>query len=335
MQTPPVLIAPVLIALAVVALLAAAPQVAVAQPTDAQAVSIITFQVDLRPQNASETRVGRLRYLGGLVLRSEDRRFSGLSSLHFVSDDDVLLAVSDRGFWVSFRPLFEGENLIGVAEGSLWPILAQDGRPVTEPAYDAESLTLVGDTAYVGFERLHRVDAFAEPLSGDNPPAEQFRGADTFGERAYNGGLEGMTALDATHLLAIAEDANDDGTMDGWIMDRRTGETRSLALLATPPFSLTDLATLPNGDVITLERSFSVLGRVGARLRLIERETIAAHSLLDGEVLAELGSGFNIDNMEGLAIRTRDGRTELFLISDNNQNPLQRTMLLAFELMDE
>lgn len=322
-------------AIATIALLVALPQVALAQPTDARALEITTFQVDLRPRDPEEMRVGRLVYLGGLVLRSGERAFSGISGLEFVSDGEVLLAVSDRGNWISFRPAFEDGRLSGVSDGMLWPILDYDGQPVTAPAYDAESLSVVDGAAYVGFERRHRVDRFLNPMGEHNPPAEHFQGIDTFGVRASNGGLEGLTRLDEERLLAFAEVANDDGTMDGWIMDIRSGETEMLALLALSPFSLTDLATLPNGDVITLERRFSAFGGVGARLRLIESETIVANALLDGEVLAELGAGFSVDNMEGLAVRVTDGRTELFLISDDNQNPLQRTMLLAFELVDD
>lgn len=307
---------------------------ALAQPADAEAVTLSTFSVDLRPRERDTNQVGRLRYLGGIVMRAEDRRFAGLSGLRFVDDGTRLLAVSDRGNWVTFRPTFDGERLTGARDAFLWPILNANGRPLRQPAFDAESLTLIGETAYVGFEHVHRVDAFAHPLGETNPTPERLRGNDAFGELHSNGSLEGLTALADARLLAIEEVADDDGTFDGWLMSA-DGTTESLALFAVAPYSLTDLVTLPGGDVVTLERRFSPIGGVGARLRLIPADRIAAGALLDGEELAELGAGFTVDNMEGLAVRERDGRTELFIISDDNQNPLQRTILMGFELLPE
>ena len=50
-------------------------------------------------------------------------------------------------------------------------------------------------------------------------------------------------------------------------------------------------------------------------------------------MLIEAAGGYQIDNMEGLAVReTEDGQIVLDLISDDNQNLLQRTVLLQFAL---
>jgi hypothetical protein len=310
------------------------PQAVQAQPATADPVEVATFTVELRPRDTAQSRVGRLHYLGGIVLRSDDRRFGGISGLRFVDDDTQLLAISDRGNWITFRPTFDGARLVGAAEVLLWPILGASGSPVEAPHYDAESLTFIDDIAFVGFERVHRIDAFGAPLSGDNPHPESFRDATPFGERENNGGLEGLTTLPGGRLLGIVEAASEHSTFDGWIMNN-DGHTEGLALFAQDPFSLTDLATLPNGDVVTLERRFSPIGGVGARLRLIPADRIQPGALLDGEVLAELGAGYTVDNMEGIAVRETGGRTEIFIISDDNQNPLQRTILMAFELLPE
>jgi len=50
-------------------------------------------------------------------------------------------------------------------------------------------------------------------------------------------------------------------------------------------------------------------------------------------VLIEAGAGYQIDNIEGIAVRaTADGETLLDLISDDNRSFLQRTVLLQFAL---
>jgi hypothetical protein len=49
--------------------------------------------------------------------------------------------------------------------------------------------------------------------------------------------------------------------------------------------------------------------------------------------LAWLASPYAVDNLEGLAARKgARGETLLWLISDDNFNPLQRNILLMFEL---
>ena len=306
-------------------------EAAIAQPENAEAIEVTTFVVDLRPRDRQDRVVGQFRFMGGIVLRSTDRRFGGISGLRFLPDGDTLLAVSDRGNWISLRPLFEGEALVGAVDARLWPMLGVDGAPLESPAFDAESLTLVGDTAFVSFEREHRIDAYHTPWGTENPRPTPYRSASAFGALENNGGLEGLTNLADGRFLAFAEAPRSDNTFDGWLMDAEGG-TQSLALLAQDPYRVTDLATLPNGDIVSLERRFSPIGGVGARLRHIALDRINPSALADGNVIAELGSGYTVDNMEGLAVREHEGRTEIFIISDDNQNPLQRTILMAFEL---
>ena len=53
------------------------------------------------------------------------------------------------------------------------------------------------------------------------------------------------------------------------------------------------------------------------------------------EDLAAFESSGGIDNMEGIALWTdADGRTRLALISDDNYNALQRTLLVDFIVLD-
>ena len=51
-----------------------------------------------------------------------------------------------------------------------------------------------------------------------------------------------------------------------------------------------------------------------------------------GPVLIELKLPGTTDNFEGVAAEERDGKTRLYILSDDNFNPMQRTLLLAFDL---
>ena len=97
-------------------------------------------------------------------------------------------------------------------------------------------------------------------------------------------------------------------------------------------FDITDLAFLPDGDLVVLERWYRTLRGVGMRIRRIPAASLKAGALLDGPTLIQADLGQEIDNMEGLAVHREEGRTVLTLVSDDNFSFLQRTVLLEFEL---
>ena len=114
------------------------------------------------------------------------------------------------------------------------------------------------------------------------------------------------------------------GPMPGAFSVKRTGD-----------YDITDAAAMPGGDILILERRFSLLRGPGMRIRRMAVDTFKPGALVDGAVLIEADAGFQIDNMEGLAVHTSPrGEVILTLVSDNNFSILQRTLLLQFILID-
>jgi len=94
---------------------------------------------------------------------------------------------------------------------------------------------------------------------------------------------------------------------------------------------------LPSGDVLLLERRFSLFrGGIAMRLRRIALADIKPGALVDGPILLYADMGYQIDNMEGLSThRTAAGDLILTMVSDDNFSFLQRTILLQFKLIEE
>ena len=110
--------------------------------------------------------------------------------------------------------------------------------------------------------------------------------------------------------------------------DRESGSP--LTFVTVDGFAATDAAGLPDGDVLVLERRFPP---VGARLRRIDAAALAPGARLEGRELARLEGSDTVDNMEGLAVRQGPGgATLIYLLSDDNYSPLQRTLLMMFEI---
>ena len=104
-------------------------------------------------------------------------------------------------------------------------------------------------------------------------------------------------------------------------------------------YDLTDCRGLPDGSLLVLERRFrwsSWYEGVKMRLRRFAASELKPGPVMEGEILLEADMGFEIDNMEGLAVhRDASGQTVITMISDNNYNNfLQRTVLLQFTLDD-
>ncbi|MCE7999307.1 MAG: hypothetical protein HEP70_10645 [Rhodobiaceae bacterium] len=293
------------------------------------------------PENPRDTEAGALTFVGGLELTSNHPDFGGLSGLIIGKDADALIAVTDQGNWFTADLSAEGDRPVGLANALLAPILGASGEQLSgKRNTDAESLTVAvgadprNSPTLVGFERNHRLQSHDLTSVGFDAPATPVEDFGVFDNLENNGGLEAVTYLPDGSLLAISEKTFDE---DGHIIGARL-----TAQGATPvrlkqhlPYALTDMDVLPNGDLITLERHYSPLAGVSMMMRRIPAGALESDEPLDGEVLVEANHTRSIDNMEGLSVRQdEDGQTLLYVISDDNFNAVQRTLLLVFALND-
>lgn len=189
------------------------------------------------------------------------------------------------------------------------------------------------------FERSNDVRAFAGPdfalsPSVDVPMPRSFRamtgrdGAEAIAVAPADGPLGGG-------VVVIAEVLRDrDGNTRGWIVGGPGAG--DFAVRRFDDYNVTDAAFLPGGDLLLLERKYGFPYGIAARIRRIAGSDLGPGRTVDGPVIFEASLGHEIDNMEGMAITTGpDGETIVALVSDNNENPLQRTLLLYFALIEE
>ena len=310
---------------------------AAAEPLAAEPLAIESRPVPLNQEDRWQTTVGALEYRGGLELSAADPNFGGLSGLEVSADGARLLAVSDRGRWIELGLVYDGDGrLAGVADGAIRAMHGAGGQPLAGKARDAEDLARLADGRLaVSFERRHRVVLYGARalVSG---PVERLEMPRELAQAPGNGGIEGLTELGSGRLLALTEALKIGGDrVMGWLLSPTGGAAAALFYATTRDFKPTSLATLPGGDVLVLERRYSVLAGAAARLVRIAAGTIVRGALLEGDEIARISAPLTVDNFEGLAVR-RDpaGGLLIYLVSDDNFNPLQRTLLLMFRLAE-
>jgi hypothetical protein len=166
----------------------------------------------------------------------------------------------------------------------------------------------------------------------DVEPVE-LKGPDDIAQQPLNSGIEGLTRLCDRRLLAISEGAaSGPGAVKAWVFDGK--QWKPLSYVTTGSFKPTDAATLPDCNLVVLERSFSPAEGVRARVAVVQAKTIRPGATLRGEEIAVMIPPVTVDNMEGIAARRgENGETLLYLVSDDNFSGFQRTLLMMFELL--
>ena len=316
-----------LAAVVIVGALALACGDAIAEP-----ISLTTKYVALDPTDRTVQRVGRLHFLGGLDLRSDEPAFGGLSGLN-VTVDGRLTAVTDRGHW--FTALIVRDRygrLVDLVDAALGPLLDLRGRPVAGEWQDAEALEpLPNGDWLVSFEGRHRVWRYAAETGGLQGRPAHFPTPKGIAATPPNGGLEALTPLPDGRILMLAESLKrTGGSRAGWVVGEKI---EPLGYRTARDFKPTDAALLPNGDVLVLSRYFKLLGGFKSRLERIPADAIEGGTVLKGELLARFAPPLTVDNFEGVAVtRDADGATLVYVLSDDNFHFLQRTLLLLFRL---
>jgi hypothetical protein len=289
-------------------------------------------------RNPERRRFGALEFRGGLVLTSSYAHFGGLSGLLMASDGQHFLSISDKGHWLRGRITQDGDRPTAVVDAEMAPILGPDGRPLWERGwYDAESLAEDGGTVYVGIEKVNQIVRFdygKEGLLARGQPIPLPPGVRTL---PRSSGLEALAFVPkgmplARTLIAISERGLDaDGNILGFLIGGPT--PGNFTLRRSDDYDMTDAAITSAADVLVLERRFTILRGAGMRIRRFPLADLKPGVLLDGEILIDADFAQEIDNMEGLGVhQNAAGETILTLISDDNFNPLQRTILLRFAL---
>ncbi|MGA2291238.1 esterase-like activity of phytase family protein [Bradyrhizobium sp.] len=315
-------------------------------PGDSLDGAPVPIEVKARPIPSFDTRdhqrmrFGSLEFRSGLVLTSPFPGFGGLSGWRFDAKGERFISFSDRGSWLTGRILYHGREMTGLADVEAAPMLGADGRPITTRGwFDTESIAIDGSLVYIGLERVNQVLRFDFSRGFTRARGEVFPMPPAVRKLPFNKGLEALVFVPkglplAGTLIAISERGLDaQGNLIAFLVGGPA--PGQFSVRRSDKFDISDAVLLASGDLLVLERKFSLVDGVGIRIRRIALSSLKPGAVVDGPTIFEADPGEEIDNMEGIdAHVSLEGDTVLTMVSDDNFSLLQRTLLLQFKLME-
>lgn len=280
----------------------------------------------LNEDDPAQRRVGALTFLAAWELTSDDRRFGGISAM--AVEEGRVTAISDSGILLMFAVPGSGPGSVDVM-----PLPAGPGSPTRKVDRDTEAMFVSGGQAWLAFENRNEVWRYARPHWS---PEARVAPA---GMRRWptNRGAEAMHRLAGGRFLIISESLEPDSTSPALLFPAdptEGGEPLELRFRPARDHRITDVAQLPDGRLLLLQRDVSLLGGATAKLAVVDVAALDSGRPVEGREIAHFATPLTVDNMEALSITREGEQTIVWLASDDNYFPLQRTLLMKFALRE-
>lgn len=296
----------------------------------------VAVRVDVVPVQANVEQVGQLAWRGGIELRARSPMFVGLSGLE-VLDDGRIVAISDEADWITGDLVLDDRGyLTGFSNARAALMRDEHGDAFTTKAEgDSEGLALLPDGRFaVSFERSNLIRIYDFNRDGPFGQASMGPRLDEVDDLPGNSSLEALAAMD--NALITGAEGGHHRTTPVWVapLEARAPIAPRFTYPLSDGFSLTGMDRLPDGSFVALERFYAPV--VGPRARVTRFAAPSTEGgAIEPELLALLEAPFPVDNFEGIsAVRRPNRTTRIYIVSDNNNSAQQRTLLLAFDLVE-
>jgi hypothetical protein len=290
-----------------------------------------------------------IRLQGTLKLASQEvngLKVMGLSDLAWDEDEKILYAISDKGNLFHLHPVITNHVLTDVKVSAAYPLTK--GEKALNAA-DAEGLTLAngnngiaGDSQLIisleSTPRIMRFTPTGEWLSNETlPPILR----DVNNYAGTNKQLEAVTLHSYLGILTAPEwplkQKDKEYSLKGeheHTLYTLNGKQWSFPAYPAPNSAIVALEALEDNSILVLERAY--VSKLQPIIISLRQAWVSTCSKCQGGVETKPIVAFNshegwlIDNFEGL---THHEGAYFFMVSDDNDSSLQRTLLNYFEIL--
>ncbi|QOP44249.1 esterase-like activity of phytase family protein [Sulfurimonas sediminis] len=282
----------------------------------------------ITPDNTLHVTKQKIKILDAKILHFETKKgipFHEISDL--VYEDGFLYFVSDQGYLYKF--------LINITDGKITDLQYLDayflknkkGKQLKKKKRDAEGLTLCKNNLLISFERKQRICLYSKNGVKIKKVKlhQDLQNKDNYASK--NKGLESVTCNDKYGVVTAPELPLKNAKY-------HTLYTKNQIFKFSADGSIVSLEFFSENTVLVLLRDFSYFTRRRvSTLMKVYLDRCSASRVCKSEVLAKLDSsnGWKLDNFEGL---THMYANKYLMVSDDNENMLQKTLLVLFEIKD-
>lgn len=292
-------------------------------------VDLTSQQVAARPLRYPVGEAGMLRFVRGWHLVSPNDAFGGFSALAVIGPDRFQL-VGDNGYGA--RLTLGPGGAVSDARIAMLPVA--DGPSQRKSRRDVESMAFdpVSGKSWVALEGLNQVWRLDPALRRIESRARLPRPS-----WPSNRGPEAMVRLAGGRTVLFSEDADDDPRGREALLftgDPAEPGTKVIRFFYDSQGKglVSDAAPLPDGRILLVHRRLGLDPIFTTILGIVDPADIRPGATLTSRKIGRVPA-LLADNYEGAAVERRGGRTFLWLVSDDNFNNWQRSLLVEFELV--
>ena len=298
-------------------------------------VSFLSLHADITPynilpKNSLHVTQQKIKILDAKIISFHTDNaipFSEVSDL--VYKDGFIYFVSDQGYLYKFSFASKDNRIDHLEYINSYVLKDKKGKKLKKKRRDAEGLALYQGKLLVSFERKQRIVLYSKnglkmkkiKLHQDLQNKENYVGK--------NKGLEAVAYNEKYGVITAPE------------LPLKTADSKYYTLYTKNTIfkfsaegSIVSLEFFDEDTILVLLRDFNYL----TQRRVSSLVKVSLHNcdekrVCKSEVLARLDSrdGWTLDNFEGL---TRVGRDKYLMVSDDNENIFQKTLLVLFEIKD-
>ena len=299
-----------------------------------------SFSVDITPSSQTTT-YGKIKFLDQKQLmynHINDVKFSEISDLAYYKKKHKLFMISDEGRLFTFKARFTDK--IDILE----PIEAvkltkKHGKKFKRWRKDSEGMTLDRQGhLLISFEGKAKIAWFHKNSEKKGQLIRKYKlpkalkNSDNY--RSQNKSLESLAWHSKYGIVTATE----------WPLKKDDKKKQTIYALSGKKWhfkaepearsAISAIEVMEDGNFLVLERSFvSYLDPFVVTLKKVYINQ-CKKGMCKTEVLLKMNSheSWGVDNFEGL---TRVGKNRYVMISDDNDNFFQKTLLIYFEVLDE
>ena len=235
--------------------------------------------------------------------------------------ENTLYVLSDKGVLFHFELFITNNKIETLNFKQFYKLKDETGKKLQKKKRDSEGLALYGEELLISFEGKHRVDLYSK--DGVKIKEKKIH-KDLQKEKNYRSANKGLEAVAYNQRYGIV--TAPEKPLEGSDKKYHTLYAKEKTWKFPRDGSLTSLEFMSEHKIMILQRDYNLV-------RLPWKVTLSSLDLRNSEyeVLASLKSkdGWNIDNFEGLC---KVDAKRYLMVSDNNNNGVQKTLLVLFEV---